>query len=340
LGANARGGRTPSRRPAGGSVRVAVRALLLAMLVSVALAAPAGADHVPGVADWPGLAPPRPDVSGKKVRLGFDVCPRGQLRCPRRVVGEMTGRWEPLDEDCDHRAVFALTYLRTTEEYLRTVTSDPHFFSRPRWVNHEDAVFAELYFRAYDRFVGERSLPEAWRIAFEANASPNVTGYGDLLLGMSAHINRDLPYALAHVGLRKRDGRSRKPDHDRVNAFLARIGEPLLRELGDRYDPIFEVALATSPVAETAALQTVFAWRENAWRNAERLVAARDDSARLAAVRRSIELEAATIARAILAASTVPAYAQIRDPYCRTGDVPLRRGSIPAPPTADAIPTG
>jgi hypothetical protein len=338
LGANPRGGWTPGRAATVGSVRVVARAALLAILVSVALAGPASADHVPGVPDWPGLAPPRPDVSGKKVPLGFDVCPRGQLRCPRRVVGEMTRRWEPLDEGCDHRAVFALTYLRTTEEYLRTVTSDPHFFSRPRWVNHEDAVFAELYFRAYDRFVRGDRIPEAWRIAFDANASPNVTGSGDLLLGMSAHINRDLPYALAHVGLRKRDGRSRKLDHDRVNAFLARVGEPLLRELGDRYDPIFDLAVATSPAAETAALQTVFAWRENAWRNAERLVVARDRPAQLATVRRSIELEAATIGQAIVAVSTAPAYARIRDPYCRTGALPS--DSVPAPPPLDAIPTG
>jgi hypothetical protein len=29
----------------------------------------------------------------------------------------MYHRWEPLDQSCDHRAVFALTYLRTTEEF-------------------------------------------------------------------------------------------------------------------------------------------------------------------------------------------------------------------------------
>ena len=34
-----------------------------------------------------------------------------------------------------------------------------------------------------------------------------LTGLGDMLLGMSAHINRDLPFALAHVGLRKRPHR-------------------------------------------------------------------------------------------------------------------------------------
>jgi Family of unknown function (DUF5995) len=317
---------------------VVAAAALLAFALANAAAAPARAENVQGLPNWPEVLPPRPDVSGRKVELGFDACRRGSVRCPRRVVAEMKDRWRPLDSECDHRAVFALTYLRTTEEYLRTVSSDEHFFARPRWVNHEDAVFAELYFRAYDRFVDRRAVPEAWRIAFEANASPNVTGLGDMLLGMSAHINRDLPYALAHVGLRRRDGRSRKPDHDRVNAFLERVVDPLQLELADRYDPIFGISGAGPlPVDEAAALAVVRSWRENAWRNAERLVVARDDPTQLEAVRRSIELEAAAAGQTLRAVNTVPGYAAIRDRYCRTGALPPRR-EVPAPPVMDAIP--
>jgi hypothetical protein len=313
LGASPGGGSRPARVVAG--------TVWLALVLAIACAPSAPAENVEGLPNWPEVLPPRPDVSGKKLSLDFDVCPRGRLRCPRRVVAEMTDRWGPLDAECDHRAVFALTYLRTTEEYLRTVSSEPHFFSRPRWVNHEDAVFAELYFQAYDRFAEGKPVPEAWRIAFEANGSPNVTGLGDMLLGMSAHINRDLPYALAHVGLRKRDGRSRKPDHDRVNAFLERVVDPLQRELGERYDPIFGISDAEPlPIDEEAALSVVRAWRENAWRNAERLVVARAHPARLDAVRRSIELEATTAAQALRATNTVPGYASIRDRHCRTGE--------------------
>jgi hypothetical protein len=292
--------------------------VLLAVLVAIALASPVRAERVEGVPNWPELLPPGSEASGQKVRLAFDACRRGRKRCPRRVVREMYGRWQPLDASCDHRAVFALTYLRTTEEFVRTVTANRHFFSRRRWIKHEDTVFAELYFRAYDRWVRGRPVPEAWRMAFEANASANVTGIGDLLLGMNAHINRDLPYALAHVGLRKRDGRSRKPDHDRVNAFLERVADPLQRELAERYDPIFEFTDAEpSPADETGALEAVRSFRENAWRNAERLVAARDDPEELAAVRQSIELEAEASAHAIIAANTVPNYTEVRDAHCR-----------------------
>ncbi len=189
----------------------------------------------------------------------------------------MYARWRPLDESCDHRAVFALTYLRTTEEFARTVQSDPGFFSDVPWINHEDAVFAELYFRAYDNWViGNRGeVPAAWRVAFENASNPNLTGIGDLLLGMNAHIYRDLPYTLAAVGLVKPDGSSRKRDHDLVNAFLENVADPLQVELAQRYDPMFELTdMEPSPVDEEVVLQLVKLMRENAWRNAELLVSA------------------------------------------------------------------
>jgi hypothetical protein len=289
---------------------------LLATAAAVAaMAAPARAENVP-LPNWPDVLPPAPGTPATTVPLDFDTCPQGQISCPRRVIAEMTRRWRPLDESCDHRAVFALTYLRTTEEFLRTVEADPGFFDDPAWVNHEDAVFAELYFRAYDAWEDGGRVPEAWRIAFEAAASPHLTATGDLLLGMNAHINRDLPYTLAHVGLVDGSGASRKPDHNAVNQFLDRVIDPLQDELNARYDPLFSVVDAEpSPADEVSALQMIRGFRENAWRNAERLVGARTDAER-AFVASTIEAEAAASARTIQAANTLPGYGPTRDAYC------------------------
>jgi hypothetical protein len=212
--------------------------------------------------------------------------------------------------------VFALTYLRTTEEFFRTETNDPGYFSDVPWINHEDAVFAEFYFRAYDDYVAGQDVPAAWRIAFDTAKSRNETAIGDLLLGMNAHINRDLPFTLAAVGLVKPDGSSRKSDHDKVNAFLDRVIDPLQRELAERYDPLFRTTDAEpSPLDETGALALVRGFRENAWRNAERLVNARTDAQRRH-VAASIEAEAALGARLIRATNTLPGYGPRRDAYC------------------------
>src|SRR3546814_16118662 len=56
----------------------------------------------------------------------------------------------------------------------------------------------------------------AWRIAIDSAERQAVTGTGSVFLGMNAHVNRDLPFVLAEIGLVNPDGTSRKPDHDRT----------------------------------------------------------------------------------------------------------------------------
>ena len=296
------------------------RALLAAAALAAALVVPASAQgavtHL--IPNWPELLPPLPGTPSGTVPLDFDVCAAGGANCPGDVIEEMYDRWRPLDASCDHRAVFGLTYLRTTEEFQRTIQGDPNFFSDNAWLNHEDAIFAELYFRAYDNWEnGNRdAVPAAWKVAFEAAESPNLMATGDLLLGLNAHINRDLPYTLASVGLVKPDGSSRKRDHDRVNYFLEQVADPLQIELAARYDQIFAYTDPEPlPVIEEVVLQAVRIFRENAWRNAELLVRASTPAERQG-VSALIELEAEVFARAIVVGNTIPGWGASRDAHC------------------------
>jgi Family of unknown function (DUF5995) len=300
-------------------------AVIAALAVVPATAAAQGTGEIP---NYPELLPPNPNNSAATVWPGFDVCPAGDPSCPEEVILEMYERWRPLSQACDHRAVFALTYLRTTEEYLRTVVAEPTFFDDGRWVSHEDAVFAEFYFNAEDAHHAGEAVPEAWRKAFDAARSPNVTGTGDLLLGMNAHINRDLPYTLAAVGLVPPGGGSRKTDHDRVNLFLSRVADPLQEELGDRYDPYFATTDAEpSPFDEIGILQAVRGMRQAAWQNAEFLVNAGGDAQREQAAE-GIEAYSTATAATILGANTIPGYGPTRDAWCRDHNEPSARLEI------------
>jgi Family of unknown function (DUF5995) len=297
--------------------RILIGATTVAALVAAALPGSAPGQGTGPLPNWPELLPPNPSNSAEVVWPGFDVCQSGDVACPREVILEMYERWRPLSQACDHRAVFALTYLRTTEEYFRTVQGEPGFFDDPQWVNHEDAVFARFYFRAEDAYRGGDPVPEAWRIAFESAKSPNLTGASDLLLGMSAHINRDLPFTLAAVGLVPAGGGSRKTDHDRVNFFLDRIADPLQEELGARYDPFFETSDGGPlPFDEIGVLAAVRSFRQGAWQNAERLVNAADEEER-DQVAAGIEAYSTVQAQAIVAANTIPGWGETRDAWCR-----------------------
>jgi hypothetical protein len=225
-------------------------------------------------------------------------CTAGRTQCVDAVIREMRRRFDPLATACDHDSIFALAYLRTTEEYRRTI-EDPTFFDDTAFVNHEDAVFAQLYFDAFDAWhspTGRGTTPPAWAIAFDAAADRAMPAGGNVSLGINAHVQRDLPFALAAIGLVKPDGTSRKPDHDRVNQFLNRVTDDLYAEIARRFDPSIDDTDLPGPFDDAALFQIIPTWREIAWRNAERLVSARSPEER-ALVAASIESYAASQAR-------------------------------------------
>jgi hypothetical protein len=245
-------------------------------------------------------------------------CTAGRTHCVDAVIREMRRRFEPLAESCAHDSIFALAYLRTTEEYRRTI-EDATFFDDTPFVNHEDAVFARLYFDAYDAWHTGRQqdAPPAWTIAFRAAADHAVTAQGNLSLGINAHIQRDLPFALAGIGLVKPDGSSRKPDHDRVNEILNRVSDDLYAEIARRFDPTIDDANLPGTADDAGVFQVIPTWRETAWRNAERLVSAATPAER-AQVADSIEAYAASQAETIRRAEAyAPAQnSSARDAYC------------------------
>jgi hypothetical protein len=125
-----------------------------------------------------------------------------------------------------------------------------------------------------------------------------------MLLGMSAHVNRDLPQVLAAIGLVKPDGSSRKPDHDKVNQFLNQVIEPLMDEAAARLDPtVDDGQVDGTTMDETGTLQMLVSWREHAWRNAERIANAPDEASRQQVIA-DIERQAAIEAWAIVAATS------------------------------------
>jgi hypothetical protein len=297
------------------TLRTLAVALVIALLPATSVAA--STDEDPAYVPWPDLLP---GLTTAYDPTSSNLCTAGHVRCVDAVIREMRSRLKPLVRDCDHDAVFALVYLRTTEEYRRTI-EDPNFFVDSAFVNHQDAVFAKLYFDAFDAWHrGDRDeVPPAWRVLFSAAENRDVSGTGNLLLGMSAHVNRDLPLALAEIGLVRPDGSSRKDDHNKVNQFLVRVVQPVIDEVALRFDPAADDAqLDGTTMDETATLQLLFGWREEAWRNAERIALA-DTPAQKAAVIRSIEdaaLAKAELLKAQTAYQAPLSSSAARDAWC------------------------
>ena len=206
-------------------------------------------------------------------------CRDGSLACVARVEAQAAPAVARLDAACDHRAIAALAYLRITEALRADLARrEPRFFRDKRWMAFVITDFSNAYFEAFERYERGLPVPESWRIFYDAATKGETNAVQDLLLFSNAHAQHDLPFSYASMGVRTPDGTSHKPDHDGVNEINVRVIPGVKKEIEERYDPSFRDV--PGPLDEMAGLEPTKSWREGAWRNAERLVNARDEAER------------------------------------------------------------
>ena len=257
----------------------------------------------------------QPALAGPLDPRSSNVCMSGGLSCMPAVVAEMNDRIAALG--CSHLAPFATMYRQVSVEVLRSV--DARRYTDPAYAAHLDAVFATLYFHALDswRAGGRAAVPRAWRMAFSAAEHRRVSTFGDMLLGMNAHISRDLPYALASVGLRLGDGRDATGDIGAVNRDIQRATAPMLAQIRARYDPAVGPPPGLPGWLRPSQVPAIIAhWRLEALANARDLLAAHGPAER-AVIETRIDANAALRALLIWRA-TATRDASARDRYCAT----------------------
>ena len=118
------------------------------------------------------------------------------------------------------------------------------------------------------------------------------------------------------MGLRARNGASHKPDHDAVNEINARVFNPIEDYIAAHYDPEFKTFDGgPSPLDEIGVLELVKSWREQAWRSAERLLAAKTPGERAQVI---AQINETTNAWAhLIAGGGQPGHRAERDAFCR-----------------------
>ena len=290
-------------------------AAIVVLVVSVA-AAPAAADHHDANLPWPSLLPtlPTPNVPQPH---GVPNCRRARIACIDRLVGRLRRQYERLDGACDHRVLFARSYLRITEELRADLARRrPRLFRHKRWMILVISEFSNSYFRAYRSYErGSGPVPEPWRITFDEAARGDATAGQDVLLASNAHTQHDLPLAYAEMGLNTPGGVSRKHDHDAVNEVNTRLFDELEDEFAARYDPSFTmIDLKPSPLDELGTIELVKSWREGAWRSAERLVSARTPEERERA--EQTVRTTATVWAQFIRGFQMPGWRETRDAHC------------------------
>lgn len=222
------------------------------------------------------------------------------------VVEGLAG-WERRFRDTgDRRAIFLTLYGVVSSE-MRLRVAD-RAFADSEWVHRYAVAFANLYREALEHYEAGRtpSVPKAWRLCFDAARAGTGLVLQDMLLGVNAHVNNDLPLALSNVSIDP-DRIARYGDHSAVNAVLGSVTERATQQIAALYAP--GVAMLDDCAGQLDELLSLFSLeiaRESAWESAVSLANARGPLERRL-VSTLIGSRAAVMARLLLAPTAHPA---------------------------------
>ncbi len=196
------------------------------------------------------------------------------------VVARMREIIAPLPRS-DGVACFTRLYAEVTEGVRADLAGV--VFHDPRFLEHLDTAFADLFFAAFAGSMRDpHTTPAAWLPLFEARSRYGIAPLQFALAGMNAHINRDLPLALVHtcnelsIGLD--EGSPQHGDFERVNGVLAKVEARVKREyLTGWARAVDRILHRANRLDDVVAMWNVARARDAAWANAEALWALRDD---------------------------------------------------------------
>ena len=221
------------------------------------------------------------------------------------VVKGLGAREQQFRAAGDRRAIFLTLYGIVSSAIRAQVTAGA--FADNDWVHRYAVAFANLYRQALDDDEAGRldRVPKAWRLCFATARAGAGIVLQDMLLGINAHVNNDLPQALATVSIDP-DREARYRDHSAVNAVLGAVTAQATTRLAALYAPGFtsldECAGQLDELLSAFSLQVA---RESAWEAAVSLTNARSAFERALATS-MISARAAVLAKLLLAPTLDP----------------------------------
>lgn len=160
--------------------------------------------------------------------MGYSIPLPPPFRSVHDVAGGLLELEDALVEMKDPRGVFVTAYLVITQT-LRTWIDRKAFLENEATANYVVA-FANAYRRALARYEAGTppAAPKAWRQSFDACSSRDASLFQQLMLGINAHINHDLPYVIIKAGIDVESERCYR-DHSKIDEAL-NLAVPIVRQ--------------------------------------------------------------------------------------------------------------
>ena len=185
----------------------------------------------------------------------------------------LVDQWEAAQ---DRRAIFLGCYRLMTRNMLEAIEAGR--FHDAQWVSNLLHCFSDYYFHALDLYEqADQTTPHVWKLAHDATRDAEVTTIQHLLLGVNAHINFDLVFALYDQLAPEWDRLSaeqralRHADHELVNRIIGETVDAVQDQVIDRHAPWFKVIdVLLGPTDEWLTSHLISHWREEVWEHTMR----------------------------------------------------------------------
>lgn len=171
------------------------------------------------------------------------------------------------------RGLFLRVYHSVSEEMPQMFAE--HQFENPEWVHKLMLKYVSLYRNALEcSLANSCPVSQAWQSAFSENDRNKMAPTIQLLLSISAHVNRDLPIALSQVQTNFEDASVHR-DFQRISLIFTRRMPELLGLIKDYQS-------CTVSTNESLLINKVIQWamnrtRETSWRFGAQLGAVKTD---------------------------------------------------------------
>jgi hypothetical protein len=178
---------------------------------------------------------------------------------------------DALAVDGDGLKWFNWLYFQVTQAVETRVSSGG--FNDPGFLSELDVQFAGLYFNALKNYLSSQSLPDCWQTLFAARNQTAITRLQFAMAGINAHINHDLPIAIAATckggSLTPQHGTTQYNDYTSLNSTLDSLINETKQTLNVRL--LGNALPDVSQLENMVAAWNVCAAREAAWDNSELL---------------------------------------------------------------------
>lgn len=221
------------------------------------------------------------------------------------VYERMLSRIKQWEAQSDKRAIFLVCYSMMTRNMLLAIERKE--FRDPAWVDRLLDRFADHYFVALEAYEQDPNLaPPIWQVAHRFSQAADTLALQKLMLGVNAHINFDLVFALVELlepewaELSDSQRAERYADHCYVNELIARTIDAVQDTVLEPEMPVMSaVDLLFGPLDEAMLSRLITRWRDRVWNYATVLLETRE-SAERSRVIQQVEEDAFRQANAII----------------------------------------